>query len=160
MSKKSFRSTHATEEPSASYPTWAEASSRRSFLAIMGKAAAGGILASLTMAACGDNRSVKDPDGGPQQNYSDGVPPQPDVQQPVWADSGAAPQPDVPWTKPADVGPPGPDLLSGVPDQAPAPPDMWPQFSDGLPSQPDVYWPPPANDAGGPPMPPAPKDEK
>ncbi len=164
MSKKSFRRAKAPEEPSASYPTWEEAGTRRSFLAALGKAAAGGVLASLAV-SCGDNRTVDDPDAGPK-NFSDGVGPQPDIPQRPIPDMGAAPQTDV-WPqfvdglpRQPDVGPPpGPDISGGLPDQAPAPPDMWPTFSDGLPSQPDVYY-PPANDAGGAPMPPAPRDRK
>ena len=163
MSKKSFRPARAPEEPSASYPTWVEASSRRSFLATMGQAAAGGILASLAL-ACGDERAVSDPDGGPPQNtFSDGVAPQPDVGPETSggvADQAPAP-PDM-WPQYSDGLPAQPDVglhdTGGQPDQPPAPPDMWPQYSDGLPAQPDVTWPPPANDAGGPPMPPAPKD--
>ena len=129
----------------------------------MGKAAAASMLASVAL-ACGDERAVGETDGGPTgvpdrgPYYSEGLAPQMDVYHPPMADSGAAPSTDVPWPRPPDVGP-GPDLLGGVPDQAPAPPDMWPQFVDGLPMQPDVSW-PPANDAGGAPMPPAPEDGK
>ena len=124
----------------------------------MGQAAAGGVLASLAL-ACGDERAVvSDPDGGPpQHSYSDGVAPQMDGYYPPTADSGAAPSLDLPPPQPPDIGL---HDTGGMPDQPPAPPDMWPQFSDGLPQQPDVYWPPPTNDAGGAPLPPAPKDGK
>ncbi len=127
MSKKSFRSRHKSPEPYAEYPTWSAAGSRRSFLATLGQAAAGGVLASLAL-ACGDGRAVP-VDGGPQD-------PRGDAYHPPHKDQGAAPMMDVPRPPPSDVGPPGPDTLGGMPDQAPAPPDMWPHFSDGLPPSP------------------------
>lgn len=156
MSKKNFRS-RQNPRSSADYPTWAEASNRRSFLAGMGKAAAGGILASLLW-GCGENRAVgKNPDGGapnpplhdggaapqpdvthrePDLHFVDGVPRQPDVYQPPLPGDGGSPE-----------------FFGGVADQAPTPIDM-PQVSEGLPPQPDVYQPlPPTHDAGGAPMP-------
>ena len=153
MSKKDFRQQSGPAN-GVEYPTWAEAATRRSFLAGLGALTAAGLVGCL-----GPERPVNEhdvADGGPEE------PPQ--------ADGGVAPQPDVYQH----------DTLGGLPDQMPAPADQgrdtWPQppMADaGLPPMPDQSPPPPPppppppkpdqspapwHDAGGPPMPPAPAD--